>query len=111
MKVTHHTHRTSGRISVNRHGSCPPSLVATVTWHVVGLHGGKQEALQLAGSRSGLGESSSSAEAGGEGEKALGHMHTKVIIRFQQMVLEERKGEQKGGRTESWRVEEEEDQM
>lgn len=38
-------------------GLVPSSAVATVTWHVVGLHGGKQDACPLAGSCSGLGES------------------------------------------------------
>lgn len=38
-------------------GLVPSSVVATVTWHVVGLHGGKQDACPLAGSSSGLGES------------------------------------------------------
>lgn len=31
-------------------GLVPSSVVATVTWHVVGLHGGKQDACPLAGS-------------------------------------------------------------
>lgn len=48
MKVTHHTLQTSGRMSVNCHGSVPSAVVATVTWHVVGLHGGEQKACPLA---------------------------------------------------------------
>lgn len=38
-------------------GLVPSSVVATVTWHVVGLHGGKQDAWPLAGSSSRLDES------------------------------------------------------
>lgn len=48
MKVTHHTLQASGRMSVNCQGSVPSAVVATVTWHVVGLHGGEHKACPLA---------------------------------------------------------------
>lgn len=44
-------------------GPVPSSVVATVTWHVVGLHGGKQNGVRLAG----LGESYAGVRAEGEG--------------------------------------------
>lgn len=65
MKVTHHTLQTSGRMSVNCHGSVPSTVVATVTWHVVGLHGGEQKACPLAVSGLRLGESFGSVKARG----------------------------------------------
>lgn len=72
-------------------GPVPSSVVATVTWHVVGLHGGKQEACPLAGIGSGPSKSSGTMKTWG------GHqnVHTKVIVRFWYVVLQE---EDKGGR-------------
>lgn len=46
-------------------GPVPSSVVATVTWHVVGLHGGKREACPLAGSSPGLDESSGGVKTRG----------------------------------------------
>lgn len=63
MKVTHHTLQTSGRMSVNCHGSVPSAVVATVTWHVVGLLGGEQKACPLAVSGLRPGESIGSEKA------------------------------------------------
>lgn len=57
MKVTHHTLQTSGRMSVNCHGSVPSTVVATVTWHVVGLRRGEQKACPWTVSGSRFGES------------------------------------------------------
>lgn len=57
-------------------GLVPSSVVATVTWHVVGLHGGKQEACALAGSSSGLSESSGCVKAWSVGKKTKKHVHT-----------------------------------
>lgn len=50
-------------------GPVPSSPVATVTWHVVGLHGGERETSRLAGRSSGRSESSRNVKAGGRSEK------------------------------------------
>lgn len=96
-------------------GPVPSSAVATDTWHVVGLHGGEQEACPLAGSRCGLGESSSSVTAWGGQEHTLAQ---RSLLDFGKWHYMRGKGrEKKGGRRagvrreEDVKVEEEEERV
>lgn len=74
MKVTHHTHQTSGRISVNRHGSCP--LLGRCHGYLACCSGEQEAPVHWLGSAAG-----SANHRRGEG-KETGHVHAEVIIRF-----------------------------
>lgn len=79
MKVTYHTHQTSGRISVNRHGSCPLlhgchgylACCRSPWWQAGGLSIGWEQlwAQRIIRQCEGLG-------------RATKHMHTKVMLDF-----------------------------